>query len=120
MTRAEAMNIVAQQIQRALKLTCYVLIATSISGCTTMQDFTACTLIAGLANERSYTFDGHVNGEHVKDRVDWTADYRDPSYMDPISCTQMLARRRELLANPPPVAAGPKVEQDATTPGVNK
>ena len=104
----------------ATKIQIGLLLLFLISGCTTMQDFTACTLIAGLANERSYTFDGHVNGEHVKDRVDWTADYRDPSYMDPISCTQMLARRRELLANPPPVAADPKVEQDATTPSVNK
>lgn len=84
-------------IKRLLTLFSVVILV----GCTTVQDFTACTLVAGFANQRSYTFDGRVNGEHVKDTVDWTADYRDPSYIDPISCTQMLARRRELMAHPP-------------------
>lgn len=69
-----------------------------LSGCTTMQDFTTCTLVAGLANQRSYTFDGRVNGEHYKDTVDWTAGASDPHFVDPFECTQMLARRRELIA----------------------
>lgn len=85
----------ATSMKRILPL----LIIMGLTSCTTMQDFTTCTLIAGLANQRSYTFDGRVNGERVKDTVNWTAGASDPHFMDPFECTQMLARRRELLAN---------------------
>ena len=71
-----------------------------LSGCATMQDFTACTLVGALANQRSYTFNGRVNGERYKDTVDWSAGATDPNFFDPFECTQMLARRRELIANP--------------------
>jgi hypothetical protein len=71
----------------------FLLAAILVGGCAELKAFTTCTLLAGVANQRSYTFDGRVNGKRYKDTVSWTADYKDPNYLDPLDCTSMMSQR---------------------------
>lgn len=68
-------------------------LAILLSGCAEIKAFTMCSLAAGVANQRSYTFNGTVNGQKYKDTVAWTAGATDPNFMDPLDCTSMVVRR---------------------------
>ena len=68
------------------------------SGCVTLEDLAACARLTEFTHPRFATFYSNVIGRKNKDTANRAADSSEPSAAQPLSCMEMMARRRELKA----------------------